>query len=59
MTAPRKPKMSTLPDEPIGILPDGTLNVIKIDDPPFQPKVVDDRGAPVPELDRAAWKQTR
>jgi hypothetical protein len=58
MTAKRKLAMSTLPDEPIGILPDGTLNVVKIDDPPFEPMVYDDRGARMPEPDRGARQQT-
>jgi hypothetical protein len=33
-----------LPNEPIGMLPDGTLNIVKIDDPPFTPLIVDDLG---------------
>lgn len=40
------------PNEPIGMLPDGTLNVVKIDDPPFKPTVYDDLGVPVLNPDR-------
>jgi hypothetical protein len=35
---------STFPDDPIGILPDGTINIVKVDDPPFKPKVYDSEG---------------
>jgi hypothetical protein len=35
---------STLPKDPIGILPDGSLNVVKAGDPAFRPSVVDDEG---------------
>jgi hypothetical protein len=35
---------SELPNEPIGMLPDGTLNVVKFDDPPFEPLIIDDLG---------------
>jgi hypothetical protein len=34
----------TFPKDPIGILPDGRLNVVNIDDPPFRPILVDDEG---------------
>jgi hypothetical protein len=29
---------------PIGMLPDGTINYVKADDPPFRPKVYNDQG---------------
>ena len=35
---------STFPDDPIGILPGGTINVVKASDPPFKPKVYDSEG---------------
>jgi hypothetical protein len=41
---------STLPNDPIGILPNGSLNVVKAGDPAFRPIVVDDEGK-VLELD--------
>jgi hypothetical protein len=36
--------IDTFHDEPIGILPDGTINFVKVDDPPFEPKVCDSEG---------------
>jgi hypothetical protein len=47
-----------LANEPIGILPNGTINVVEIDDPPFEPTVYDDRGARMPKRDRGARQQT-
>jgi hypothetical protein len=41
---------STLPKDPIGILPNGSLNVVKAGDPAFRPIVVDDEGKVI-ELD--------
>lgn len=35
---------STLEDYPPGMLPDGKLNVVKADDPPFEPVIVEDDG---------------
>jgi len=46
-----------LANEPIGMLPDGTLNVVKIDDPPFEPRVYDDQGVTL--LEPAAAVRTR
>ena len=31
-------------DHPIGMLPDGTINYVEADDPPFKPKVYNDLG---------------
>jgi hypothetical protein len=31
-------------DHPTGMLPDGTINLVKADDPPFKPKVYDNHG---------------
>jgi len=39
----RRPHFSTLPNEPIGVLPDGSINVVKMNDPPFQPEILDGR----------------
>lgn len=39
--------VSTLEDHPIGMLPGGKLNVVKADDPPFEPEIVDELGRPV------------
>jgi hypothetical protein len=47
-----------LANEPIGILPNGTINVVKIDDPPFEPTVYDDRGVRLPEPDSGVRQQT-
>lgn len=35
---------STLEDYPPGLLPDGKLNTVRADDPPFEPEIVDDDG---------------
>ncbi len=40
-----------LPNEPIGMLPDGTLNIINIDDPPFEPLIVDELGRAIPRTE--------
>jgi hypothetical protein len=40
----------TFPNDPIGILPDGSLNVVKFDDPPFRPIIIDEEGNVI-ELD--------
>jgi hypothetical protein len=42
-----------LANEPIGILPNGTINVVKIDDPPFEPTVYDARGVTLLEPGRS------
>ena len=39
-----KKKFSTFPNDAIGILSDGSLNVVKAGDPPFRPIIVDDEG---------------
>jgi hypothetical protein len=49
----------TLPNDPIGILPDGSLNVVKADDPPFHPNIVDDRGNIVEVDDDALAEKPR
>lgn len=33
---------ATLEDGPLGMLPDGKLNIVQVDDPPFEPEIVDD-----------------
>jgi hypothetical protein len=33
-----------LTDAPPGLMPDGKLNTVKADDPPFEPEIVDDDG---------------
>lgn len=38
----RQVDQATLEDTPLGMLPDGKLNVIRKDDPPFEPKIVED-----------------
>ena len=43
----RKKRISTLPNEPIGLLPDGSINFVSIDDPPFRPLVLNEQGQPV------------
>lgn len=43
----RKPHVSTLPNEPIGMLADGSINIVAIDDPPFQPQVINRQGEPI------------
>jgi hypothetical protein len=43
----KKPKTkppTTLPDEPIGLGPDGKILIVNADDPPFRPTVVDEDG---------------
>ncbi len=42
---------STLEDHPIGLLPDGKLNVVERDAPPFKPTIIDDEGNVVEEGD--------
>lgn len=42
---------STLEDHPIGMLPDGKLNIVQRDDPPFEPTIVDDDGNVIEEGD--------
>lgn len=37
-------------DCPIGMLPDGTLNIVKLDDPPFRPQLVDVNGHPLDDI---------
>jgi len=37
-------------NKPIGMLLDGKINIIKIDDPPFKPTVLDDSGVPLTDL---------
>lgn len=39
--------VSTLEDWPIGMLPGGKLNIVKRDDPPFEPEIVDELGRPI------------
>lgn len=34
-------------DHPPGMLPDGKLNRVKEDDPPWEPEIVDELGRPV------------
>lgn len=34
-------------DWPVGMLPDGTLNIVREDDPPFRPELVDANGEPI------------
>lgn len=41
---PDKIDTSTLEDAPIGLLSDGKVNIVKADDPPFRPTIVDDDG---------------
>jgi hypothetical protein len=41
---PKEITTSTFPNDPIGILPNGKLNVVNADDPPFHPNVVDEEG---------------
>jgi hypothetical protein len=36
-----KIQVSTLPTDPIGFLPDGTINIVSLDDPPFRPTIID------------------
>jgi hypothetical protein len=43
-----------LANEPIGILPNGTINVVKIDDPPFKPNVYDRQGRLLADPDQEA-----
>lgn len=47
MPRKRKSFISTLPNEPIGILPDGSINIVAVDDPPFQPTVLNNQGEPI------------
>jgi hypothetical protein len=42
---PKEIATLTFPNDPIGILPDGKLNFVKADDPPFHPNVVDEEEA--------------
>lgn len=44
---------STLEDHPIGMLPDGKLNIVERDAPPFKPTIVDDDGNVIEEGDEA------
>lgn len=44
---------TTLPDEPIGLGPDGKVLVVDKDAPPFEPKIVDDDGNEITGADRA------
>jgi hypothetical protein len=37
-------QMTTLPTEPIGMLPDGTLSIVKANDPRFCQRIVDEEG---------------
>jgi hypothetical protein len=48
----KKPKTppTNVPNEPIGLGPDGKILVVNRDDPPFRPTVVDDDGNEV-EMD--------
>jgi hypothetical protein len=44
---------SIFPNDSIGILPNGKLNIVNADDPPFRPIVVDERGRVIePDDDR-------
>ena len=36
--------LEALEDGPPGLMPDGKLNRVKADDPPFEPEIVDDEG---------------
>jgi hypothetical protein len=38
-------------NEPIGLLPDGTINIVKAGDPPFKPEVFDREGRLVSDPD--------
>lgn len=38
----RQVNQATLEDSPLGMLPDGRLNVVEADAPPFEPEIVDD-----------------
>jgi len=40
-------------DWPIGMLPDGSLNICSADDPVFQPTVVKDEGRPTARRDES------
>jgi len=43
-----------LANEAIGILPNGTINVVKIDDPPYRPNVYDRQGRLLADPDQEA-----
>jgi hypothetical protein len=40
--AQKKIDTSNFPDEPVGVLPSGSINTVNADDPPFKPKITDD-----------------
>jgi hypothetical protein len=44
-------KVSTLEDWPLGVLPDGSMNIVNKDDPPFKPTIVDEDGNVVEDPD--------
>jgi hypothetical protein len=53
--------ISTLEDWPIGMLPDGTLNIVNVDDPPFKPMVIDNLGNLIlnPDVEAEAAKASK
>jgi hypothetical protein len=49
---------STFPSDPIGILLNGKLSVVRAEDPPFRPQVIDDVGNVVePDSDEVESEQ--
>jgi hypothetical protein len=57
---PKEINTSVFPNDPIGVFLDGTLSIVKADDPPFRPKVVDDQGTIIEvgigELANSYWR---
>lgn len=43
--------VSTFPNEPIGLLPGGPINLVKADDRPFRPEVYDRKGRLISDPD--------